>query len=81
MSDSEEYSSEDEPKERAQPPLLKLRKQAKEIVDLEQAVRWEREQRGIPRDGIEDWKRKDIIIVYIVIAFCTAFLAYVAVNN
>ena len=81
MSDSEEYSSEDEPKERAESPLLKLRKQAKEIVDLEQAVRWEREQRGLPRDGIEDWKRKDIIIVYIVIAFCTAFLAYVAVNN
>jgi hypothetical protein len=40
-------------------------KEASRQVDLEEAVRWERDRRGLPKDGIDDWKRRSIIYAYL----------------
>jgi hypothetical protein len=48
------------------PPFpASLMKEARRQVDLEEAVRWERDQRGLPKDGIDDWKRRSIIYAYL----------------
>jgi len=50
-----------------------LMKEARRQVDLEEAVRWERDRRGLPKDGIDDWKRRNIILTYLVLTVCAAF--------
>jgi len=50
-----------------------LMKEARRQVDLEEAVRWERDRRGMPKDGIDDWKRRNIILTYLVLTVCAAF--------
>jgi hypothetical protein len=55
-------------------------KEARRQVDLEEAVRWERDRRGLPKDGIDDWKRRSIIYAYltmIAIVLTIAGLAWV----
>jgi len=48
------------------PPFpASLMKEASRQVDLEEAVRWERDRRGLPKDGIDDWKRRSIIYAYL----------------
>ena len=63
------------------PPFpASLMKVARRQVDLEEAVRWERDQRGLPKDGIDDWKRRSIIYAYltmIAIVLTVAGLAWV----
>ena len=63
------------------PPFpASLMKVARRQVDLEEAVRWERDQRGLPKDGIHDWKRRSIIYAYltmIAIVLTVAGLAWV----
>ena len=67
--------------EEAKPPFpASLMKVARRQVDLEEAVRWERDQRGLPKDGIDDWKRRSIIYAYltmIAIVLTVAGLAWV----
>jgi hypothetical protein len=53
-----------------------LMKEARRQVDLEEAVRWERDRRGLPKDGIDDWKRRSIIYAYLTM-IVIAVLAYV----
>lgn len=62
------------------PPFPELVKEAERIVNLEQAVRWERAHRGISVDGIDDWKRKDIIVVYLILTVVVATLVYFLVR-
>jgi hypothetical protein len=65
----------------ASPSLIELRREAKRIVDLEQAVQWERANRGIARDGIDDWKRRSIIFALLVIGFAVTVASLIIANN
>jgi hypothetical protein len=57
------------------PPFpASLMKEARRQVDLEEAVRWERDRRGLPKDGIDDWKRRSIIYVYLAMIVIGVFL-------
>jgi hypothetical protein len=59
------------------PPFpASLMKEARRQVDLEEAVRWERDRRGLPKDGIDDWKRRSIIYAYLTMIVIAVF-AYV----
>lgn len=59
------------------PPFpASLMKEARRQVDLEEAVRWERDRRGLPKDGIDDWKRRSIIYAYMAMIAIAVF-AYV----
>ena len=59
------------------PPFpASLMKEARRQVDLEEAVRWERNRRGLPKDGIDDWKRRSIIYAYLAMVV-VAVLLYV----
>jgi hypothetical protein len=49
-------------------------KEASRQVDLEEAVRWERDRRGLPKDGIDDWKRRSIIYAYLLISVLAGVL-------
>jgi len=49
-------------------------KEARRQVDLEEAVRWERDRRGLPKDGIDDWKRRSIIYAYLAMIVVAAFV-------
>jgi hypothetical protein len=61
----------------AKPPFpAGLMKEARRQVDLEEAVRWERNHRGLPKDGIDDWKRRSIIYAYLTMIVIAVF-AYV----
>jgi hypothetical protein len=51
-----------------------LVKEASRQVDLEEAVRWERDRRGLPKDGIDDWKRRSIIYAYLLISVLAVVL-------
>ena len=48
-------------------------KEARRQVDLEEAVRWERDRRGLPKDGIDDWKRRSIIYAYLTMIVIAGF--------
>ena len=61
--------------------LVELRREAKRIVDLEQAVQWERANRGIARDGIDDWKRRSIIFALLIIGFAVTLASLIIANN
>ena len=61
--------------------LVELRREAKQIVDLEQAVQWERANRGIARDGIDDWKRRSIIFALLIIGFAVTVASLIIANN
>ena len=61
--------------------LVELRREAKRIVDLEQAVQWERANRGIARDGIDDWKRRSIIFALLIIGFAVTVASLIIANN
>ena len=62
------------------PPFsASLMKEARRQVDLEEAVRWERDHRGLPKDGIDDWKRSSIIYAYLM-TIVVAVLAYVGLG-
>ena len=61
--------------------LVELRREAKQIVDLEQAVQWERANRGIARDGIDDWKRRSIIFALLIIGFAVTLASLIIANN
>lgn len=65
----------------ATPSLIDLRREAKRIVDLEQAVQWERANRGIARDGIDDWKRRSIIYVLLILGALVATASLIILNN
>ena len=65
----------------ASPSLIELRREAKRIVDLEQAVQWERANRGIARDGIDDWKRRSIIFALLIIGFAVTVASFIIANN
>lgn len=65
----------------ASPSLIELRREAKRIVDLEQAVQWERANRGIARDGIDDWKRRSIIFALLIIGFAVTVASLIIANN
>ena len=54
--------------------------EARRQVDLEEAVRWERSNRGISADGIDDWKRRDIIVGYFILTVVVALVVYFAVR-
>jgi hypothetical protein len=55
------------------PPFpASLMKEASRQVDLEEAVRWERDRRGLPKDGIDDWKRRSIIYAYLAVSALAA---------
>ena len=57
------------------PPFpASLMKEASRQVDLEEAVRWERGRRGLPKDGIDDWKRRSIIYAYLLISVLAGVL-------
>ena len=57
------------------PPFpASLMKEASRQVDLEEAVRWERDRRGLPKDGIDDWKRRSIIYAYLLISVLAGVL-------
>ena len=57
----------------AKPPFpANLMKEASRQVDLEEAVRWERDRRGLPKDGIDDWKRRSIIYAYLAVSALAA---------
>ena len=57
------------PERPVKPPFpASLMKEASRQVDLEEAVRWERDRRGLPKDGIDDWKRRSIIYAYLLIS-------------
>ncbi len=59
------------------PPFpASLMKEARRQVDLEEAVRWERDRRGLPKDGIDDWKRRSIIYAYLAMIAIAVF-AYI----
>jgi len=59
----------------AKPPFpASLMKEASRQVDLEEAVRWERDRRGLPKDGIDDWKRRSIIYAYLLISVLAVVL-------
>ena len=66
------------PERPAKPPFpASLMKEASRQVDLEEAVRWERDRRGLPKDGIDDWKRRSIIYAYLAVsAFAAAALLF-----
>jgi hypothetical protein len=69
--DGKVYAS-DQP---AKPPFpANLMKEASRQVDLEEAVRWERDRRGLPKDGIDDWKRRSIIYAYLLISVLAGVL-------
>ena len=58
------------------PPFpASLMKEARRQVDLEEAVRWERDRRGLPKDGIDDWKRRSIIYAYLTMAVIVIVIA------
>ena len=61
--------------------LVELRREAKRIVDLEQAVQWARANRGIARDGIDDWKRRSIIFALLIIGFAVTVASLIIANN
>jgi hypothetical protein len=61
--------------------LVELRREAKRIVDLEQAVQWERANRGIARDGIDDWKRRNIIFALLFIGIAVTVAYLIIANN
>jgi hypothetical protein len=65
----------------ASPSLIELRREAKRIVDLEQAVQWERANRGIARDGIDDWKRRSIIFALLIIGFAVTVASLIIASN
>jgi hypothetical protein len=65
----------------ASPSLIELRREAKRIVDLEQAVQWERANRGIARDGIDDWKRRSIILALLIIGFAVTVASLIIASN
>ena len=59
----------------AQPPFpASLMKEASRQVDLEEAVRWERDRRGLPKDDIDDWKRRSSIYAYLLISVLAGVL-------
>jgi hypothetical protein len=69
--DGKVYASE----QPAKPPFpASLMKEASRQVDLEEAVRWERDRRGLPKDGIDDWKRRSIIYAYLLISVLAGVL-------
>jgi hypothetical protein len=68
------------PPEVAPPFPAGLMKEARQQVDLEEAVRWERDRRGMPKDGIDDWKRRSIIYAYLAMAV-VAVLVYLGLVN
>ena len=69
----------------AAPPDVKppfpesLMEEARQQVDLEEAFRWERDRRGLPKDGIDDWKRSSIIYAYLM-TIVVAVLLYVGLG-
>jgi hypothetical protein len=65
----------------ASPSLIELRREAKRIVDLEQAVQWERANRGIARDGIDDWKRRSIVFALLIIGFAVTVASLIIASN
>jgi hypothetical protein len=81
MPDNKDKSPYDEVYTPPPPPFPKLTDEAKKIVDLEEAVRWERANRGISMDGIDDWKRKDIIIWYAFLVVVVIFVGIVLVTR
>jgi hypothetical protein len=63
------------PEQPVKPPFpASLMKEASRQVDLEEAVRWERDRRGLPKDGIDDWKRRSIIYAYLLISVLAVVL-------
>ena len=76
--DNRPYNSLDAP---PPPPFPHLIDEAEKIVNLEQAVRWERAKRGLSVDGIDDWKRKDIIIWYAFLVILVIVLGILVVNR
>lgn len=63
------------PERPVKPPFpASLMKEASRQVDLEEAVRWERDRRGLPKDGIDDWKRRSIIYAYLLISVLAGVL-------
>ena len=63
------------PERPVKPPFpVSLMKEASRQVDLEEAVRWERDRRGLPKDGIDDWKRRSIIYAYLLISVLAGVL-------
>ena len=63
------------PERPVKPPFpASLMKEASRQVDLEEAVRWERDRRGLPKDGIDDWKRRSIIYAYLLISVLAVVL-------
>lgn len=63
------------PEQPAKPPFpASLMKEASRQVDLEEAVRWERDRRGLPKDGIDDWKRRSIIYAYLLMSVLAGVL-------
>jgi hypothetical protein len=63
------------PEQPVKPPFpASLMKEASRQVDLEEAVRWERDRRGLPKDGIDDWKRRSIIYAYLLISVLAGVL-------
>ena len=63
------------PEQPVKPPFpAAMMKEAGRQVDLEEAVRWERDRRGLPKDGIDDWKRRSIIYAYLALTTLAVFL-------
>ena len=63
------------PERPVKPPFpASLMKEASRQVDLEEAVRWERDRRGLPKDGIDDWKPRSIIYAYLLISVLAGVL-------
>lgn len=63
------------PERPVKPPFpASLMKEASRQVDLEEAVRWERDRRGLSKDGIDDWKRRSIIYAYLLISVLAVVL-------
>ena len=63
------------PEQPVKPPFpAAMMKDAGRQVDLEEAVRWERDRRGLPKDGIDDWKRRSIIYAYLALTTLAVFL-------
>jgi hypothetical protein len=63
------------PERPVKPPFpASLMKEASRQVDLEEAVRWERDRRGLPKDGIDDWKRRSIIYAYLLVSVLAGVL-------
>ena len=77
----DDWGDANQPQEEEKPKVsARVMQEARRQVDLEEAVRWERSNRGISADGIDDWKRRDIIVGYFILTVVVALVVYFAVR-